>query len=311
MTDKSVEFSIVDVFTDTQFSGNPVAVIHDGRGLTTEEMQKISIEFGFSETTFICPPKSDQYTAEVRIFTPLEEIPFAGHPNIGTAFVVGNETTAAGPPISDRFVFDELGGEVRGTMVVEGETTRGASIAAPQSLQRLGLVPPETIAGCLGLKRSDILGASFPPMVASVGLPFAFAQISTLERLGDIQCDIGAFRDAANTGPRTVDGFAICAFVIIRQDTDGSLNIRSRVLSPLGVPPEDPATGSAAAALCGILSEDASNDVARFHVTQGVEMGRRSEIHVRIDHEAQRTTITGRCAKVARGTLTLANSGST
>src|SRR5215469_2986397 len=101
------EFVTVDVFTDRRFGGNPLAVVLDGKGLTSAQMQSIAAEFNLSETTFVLPPHDNSHTAEVRIFTPKAELPFAGHPNIGTAFVLGRQGSTYGRPMREPLVFEE------------------------------------------------------------------------------------------------------------------------------------------------------------------------------------------------------------
>ncbi|MEL6677974.1 MAG: PhzF family phenazine biosynthesis protein [Pseudomonadota bacterium] len=286
-----VPYSLVDVFTRTRFAGNPLAVIRDGRGLSDRQMHAIAREFGFSETTFILPPEGEAATARLRIFTPLEEIPFAGYPNIGSVFVMATEATAAGP-LGDTVRLEELGGEVRATPIREGGTVVGAEVAAPQRLRRIGAVEPALAARCLGLPLATIRSDRVPPCVASVGLPFAFVELRSLADLAGIVTDIAAFREAALRGPATVDGFAICAFV-----PDG-IAVRSRVLSPLGHPPEDPATGSASAALACLLAGEGDGT---YRIRQGVEMGRPSDIDVRV--AGGQAVIRGDCVRVGHGTL--------
>lgn len=297
-----VSFSIVDVFTCERFAGNPVAVIHDARALERQQMLNIAREFGFSETTFISPPRDAAHFAQVRIFTPLEEIPFAGHPNIGTVFVMGTQSTAALGALPEMAVLDEWGGDVRVWPIFEGAEVVGAEIQAPQGLERLGDVSFELVARCLGLDASEIAVDRFQPCVASVGLPFAFVELASLEALAAIECDIAAFRQAAERGPQTVDAFAVCAFVVLERCSD-FVTVRSRVLSPLGHPPEDPATGSASGALGALLADRAARGTTRFAVTQGVEMGRRSEIEVDVPANGGSVRIRGRCVEVAKGQL--------
>src|SRR5712671_7712290 len=105
-----LEFVTVDVFTQHRFGGNPLAVVLNGDGLTTAQMQSIAGEFNLSETTFVLPPKQPEHTAKVRIFTPKAELPFAGHPNVGTAFVLATRGGASGRATGDRLVFEEKAG---------------------------------------------------------------------------------------------------------------------------------------------------------------------------------------------------------
>src|SRR5260221_11224051 len=120
-----LEFTTVDVFTDRKFGGNPLAVVSDARGLSTEQMQAIAAEFNLAETTFVLPPKDPAHTAHVRIFTPKAELPFAGHPNVGTAFVLARMGRGG-----DRLVFEEIAGLVRLDVTREGGTGVATGLAA-------------------------------------------------------------------------------------------------------------------------------------------------------------------------------------
>ncbi|MEM9348692.1 MAG: PhzF family phenazine biosynthesis protein [Pseudomonadota bacterium] len=303
MSEVRVEFSLVDVFTQTRFAGNQVAVIHDATALSTAQMQDVAREFGFSETTFILPSQTQQHTARVRIFTPLEEIPFAGHPNIGTAFVIANTKTAA-RQMGDQgaFIFDEPGGDVTADIMRDGRVVIGAEITAPQPLKLLGHVDHEAMAQCLGLNSDQVLSDRIAPCVGSIRLPFAFVELTDLAALAAIECDILAFREAARKGPATVDGFAICAFVV-EHSLKSHWSIRSRVMSPLGHPAEDPAAGSASGALASLLAKDAQGGASEFRIIQGVEMGRRSEIEVTVPSPSARVRIRGRCVFVGSGQM--------
>jgi len=302
MAELTLNYSIVDVFTRTRFNGNPVAVIHDGGELNSDQMQSIAREFGFSETTFILPPNDSTATAQVRIFTPFDEIPFAGHPNIGTSFVIATKLTAALEPLPKELVLNELGGDVRVRLLYDQQTVSGAEIEAPQTLQIMGAVNPELMARCLGLEPEDINAETIAPCVASVGLPFAFVELEDLNALSSVTPDIAAFREAEQQGPNTVDGFAVCAFVIMK-DKGKSVELRTRVFSPLGHPLEDPATGSASGALAKLLSAAFERNDVIYKIIQGVEMGRPSNIIVRTTETHLPPLIQGSCVMVSEGTL--------
>src|SRR6201995_1029477 len=137
----------VDVFTDRPFGGNPLAVVLDAVGLSTDQMQSIAREFNYSETTFVLPPGDKAHDAQVRIFTVRSEIPFAGHPNVGTAFVLASR--AKTPPA--RFLFEEKAGLVPVEIVSADGEIVSAELTAPQSLQRLSAVSAEQAAACLSL----------------------------------------------------------------------------------------------------------------------------------------------------------------
>ena len=129
-----IPFVTVDVFTDRKFGGNPLAVIPDSRALTGAQMQAIAAEFNLAETTFVLPPQNPAHTAQVRIFTPRAELPFAGHPNIGTAFALAKESERAGQTASDPMIFEETAGLVRLSLLTEGAAVVGARLAPPQPL---------------------------------------------------------------------------------------------------------------------------------------------------------------------------------
>jgi PhzF family phenazine biosynthesis protein len=149
-----LNFITVDVFTDQQFGGNPLAVVLNGHGLTTEQMQSIAAEFNLAETTFVLPPKGP-HTAEVRIFTPRAELPFAGHPNIGTAFVLATLGNPYGSVISDPLVFEEKAGLVKLDLIRNGTLIIGARLAAPQPSFRNRQAPtPDSFRLCSVLQSS-------------------------------------------------------------------------------------------------------------------------------------------------------------
>ncbi|MEM7122007.1 MAG: PhzF family phenazine biosynthesis protein [Pseudomonadota bacterium] len=302
-----VPFWTVDVFTNRRYAGNPLAVITDARSLDDATMQTIANEFGYAETTFVLPPRDPATTAHVRIFTPLTEVPFAGHPNVGTAFVLASGGSDLDLAIDDTMVFDEAGGPVAIDIVRDDDAVLGAAITAPQAVERLGTCDVARIARCLSLPETAIATGRFTPTVASVGLEFAFAELATLDDLENITLDISAFAEAARTEINTVDDFALCAFVVL-DDRDNGFRVRSRVLSPLGHPIEDPATGSASGALASLLAASRAMpaDKTVVQIEQGVEMGRPSQITVTVpaeDGQVRAPTIRGTCVAVSKGVL--------
>ncbi len=158
----------VDVFTDRAFGGNPLAVVLDAGGLSTAQMQAIATEFNYSETTFVLPPQDSAHDAQVRIFTVRSEIPFAGHPNVGTAFVLA--TQAAKPPA--RLQFEEKAGLVPIEILTGEGGVVGAELTAPQPLKRSTQLSAERAAACLSLSAADVKTDRHSPQIASVGLPF-------------------------------------------------------------------------------------------------------------------------------------------
>jgi trans-2,3-dihydro-3-hydroxyanthranilate isomerase len=166
-------YMTVDVFTDRVFGGNPLAVVLDAQDLNTAQMQAIATEFNYAETTFVLPPQNPKHNAHVRIFTPRTEVPFAGHPNVGTAVVFAREREREGQGSAplDRLVFEEAAGLVAIRLMRERNSVVGAEFTAPESLTLGSKVSAVDIAECLSLAAADISLANHAPQVLSVGLP--------------------------------------------------------------------------------------------------------------------------------------------
>src|SRR5215468_9378758 len=179
----------VDVFTDRAFGGNPLAVVLDAGGLSTEQMQAIATEFNYSETTFVLPPADKGNDANVRIFTVRNELPFAGHPNVGTAFVLA--TQAATAPA--RLKFEEKAGLVPVEILTAQGKVVGAELTAPQPLTKGATVDAKEAAAILSLSASDIRTDRHAPQVASVGLPFLIVEIVSREAVKRAKPDAAAF----------------------------------------------------------------------------------------------------------------------
>lgn len=175
-----LEFATVDVFTDRRFGGNPLAVVTNAQGLSPEEMQAIAAEFNLAETTFVLPPADPAHTAEVRIFTPKAELPFAGHPNVGTAFVLARAGQSCGRAISgDRLVFEEKAGLVTMELTRTGGMIVAARLAAPAPHSIGSEIPSELVAEACSLKPADIRLDGHQPCIASCGLPLVFAELAS------------------------------------------------------------------------------------------------------------------------------------
>jgi trans-2,3-dihydro-3-hydroxyanthranilate isomerase len=298
----SFEFVTVNVFTGTRFAGNPLAVFPDARGLTDAQMQALAAEFNLSETTFVLPPANPQNHARVRIFTPKVELPFAGHPNVGTGFVLASRMKNA----PEHLVFEELAGLVR-VHVLHGPdgAITGTRIAAPRALSIGIAIPTEMVAACASLALDDILTTTHTPLIASVGTPFVIAEVASVEALSRASPDIAAFRAAAAEFGEISTRFAL--YLYVRRDGDVT-RLRARMFAPLGGVLEDPATGSAAAALAALLTSMAPTENADLHyeIEQGVEMGRPSQIIAGALKTAEGpvlATVAGSCVNVMRGTV--------
>ena len=247
----SIPFATVDVFTTTRFGGNPLAVVPDARNLSTEQMQSIAREFNYSESTFILPPSDPTNTARVRIFTPTQEIPFAGHPNVGTAFVLAQLPEVFGKSTTESMTFEEIAGLVTIKTTGSGPDLR-ATITAPELLSVHDLHHDIDLAACVGLTPADIFTGSHKPVIASVGLPFAIAQVTNLETLARAVPNLDAF--TRNNPHWGVPGLGLSIMLYTPIATDPH-TVRARMFAPLDNVPEDPATGSASGALGGLLAQ--------------------------------------------------------
>jgi trans-2,3-dihydro-3-hydroxyanthranilate isomerase len=280
-------FVTLDVFTTERFGGNPLAVFPEAEGLSDSAMQKLAREFNYSETTFVLPPDDPANTARVRIFTPAYEMPFAGHPNVGTGFVLAREGRAPNGVLR----FEEIAGlvEVR----VDGAVT---TIAAPQPLSTGETLPVAAVATCAGIDAADVITAAHQPVQASVGTPFFIAEV-TGAALTRAAPSLAGFQAARAARPHLGDRLALHLYA-----RDGA-RLRARMFVPLGGVPEDPATGSANVALGALLLSLSGEAERAFEIVQGVEMGRPSLLHVTATRGADgiRATVGGRCVPVLRG----------
>jgi trans-2,3-dihydro-3-hydroxyanthranilate isomerase len=290
---RTYPFVTVDVFTTQRFSGNPLAVFPDARGLSDAEMQSLAAEFNLSETTFVLPPDDPAHTARVRIFTPAQELPFAGHPNVGTGYVLAQQ----GRDRDGVLRFEELAGlvEVRVERDGAGAVT-GATIAAPQPLSLGARLPAETVAACAGLLPADVVTAAHEPVVASTGTPVVFAEVSATA-LAKAAPDVGGFRRALAQHPALEGNLLLYLYV-----RDGE-RLRARMFAPLAGVPEDPATGGAATPIAALLLSLTEEDRIAYDIVQGVEMGRPSLLRAtaRRTPDGIRATVGGGCVPVLRG----------
>ncbi|QWG25553.1 PhzF family phenazine biosynthesis protein [Bradyrhizobium sediminis] len=300
-----LQFQTVDVFTGTQFVGNPLAVVLNAEGLSTGQMQAIAAEFNLAETTFVLPPKDPAHTAEVRIFTPRSEMPFAGHPNVGTAFVLARAGISYGRPVSgDRVVFEEKAGLVPIDILRDGATAVGSKVAAPQPLAVGAEVAGELVASACGISLADIETAHHRPCIASCGAPFILAELKSRTALLGANPNADVFRLEVAKHP-------VVSVMIYAQVQEGDIDIRARMFAPHLNIPEDPATGAANVALIGLLASlrPEANLLLSKTIAQGVEMGRPSILQAQAEKKNGAVTATwigGRCVPVMSGTIDLA-----
>ena len=297
-------YRTADVFTDRMFGGNPVAVVLDAVGLSAAQMQAVAVEFNYSETTFVLPPRDPSHTAWVRIFTPSREVPFAGHPNVGTAFVLAQETAERGDVVPDRFTFEEAAGLVPVDLLREGAAVVGAELTAPEPLSRRAEVAPGRAAACLSLAAGEVRTDAHPPQVVSVGLPFLVVELATRDALRRARPDRAAY-----DGLLPLDGAtAVYAYTrdVGTDAPDAGTDLQARMFTPRMT--EDPATGSATAAVTALLAAPRGGADLRLRVSQGVDMGRPSLLLARAGRQGGGTAafVGGRCATAMEGSFVLA-----
>jgi trans-2,3-dihydro-3-hydroxyanthranilate isomerase len=300
-----LQFQTVDVFTGTQFAGNPLAVVLNAEGLSTEQMQTIAAEFNLAETTFVQPPKHTAHTAEVRIFTPRYEMPFAGHPNVGTAFVLARAGVCYGRPVDgEGVIFEEKAGLVPIEILRDGTTVVGARLASPQPLSVGAEIAVELVASACGISPADIEIANHRPCIASCGAPFILTELKSRAALAAATARSDVFLNEVSKQAAT-------SILIYTQVNEGDIDIRARMFAPHHGIPEDPATGSANVALIGLLAKlrpEANLSLSKT-IAQGVEMGRPSILQAKAEKKngvVTATFIGGRCVPVMSGSIDLA-----
>lgn len=285
-----LDYETADVFTTTRFGGNPLAVVHGAESLDGARMQAIAREFNLSETVFILP--SGVADARLRIFTPGQEVPFAGHPNVGAAVLLARRLDGA--PATLRL--EQEAGIVTAWITRNAAgTPTAAEIEAPLPLQLGANLDAAEVALCAGLPPGAIHTNGHPPIEAGCGLPFAIAEVEDVATLAAATPDTPAFRrHLSRTG------------ALLLHAPLGLGRRRARMFSPLDGIGEDPATGSANCALAGLLLAVAGGSVLNLEVEQGIEMGRPSVLHLAARREADgaiRVRVGGGVVPVARGTI--------
>jgi trans-2,3-dihydro-3-hydroxyanthranilate isomerase len=296
-------FVTLDVFTRQALAGNPLAVVLDSEVLDTERMQAIAKEFNLSETVFVLPPEHDRHRARLRIFTPGRELPFAGHPTVGTAVLLALED-GGGATGSMAFGLEEQVGVVSCVVEVEGEGRGHARFRVPRLPEVWGEGRDRAeIAWALGLDPVEIGLGRHEPSRHSAGVPFDFVPVASLDA-------IGRARPSAEAFGKVFGGDHQSVFVYTRQTIHAGHHFHARMFAPSFGIAEDPATGSAAAAFAGVLMqfEPLGDGEHSFIIEQGYEMGRPSEIAVQVVIEQGRLAsaeIGGGAVLVSEGRLRL------
>lgn len=278
-------FITVDVFTSRRFAGNPLAVFPDARGLDPGQMQQIAREFNLSETTFVLPPEDGRHTRRVRIFTPGAEVPFAGHPTVGTAWVLAHLGEVPLTGDTTRIVFEEGVGPVPVSIFAKDGRPVASQLTAAK-LPEFGPLPPgpHAIAAALSLETSDLIGTPYEPEAVSCGLPFLFVPLRD-------RAAVARARLNRQEWERVLGSYWATEVFFFAFDPElPGTDLHARMFAPkLGVM-EDPATGAAVSALGGYLGrrDERTDGTLRWIVEQGFEMGRPSLLELEIDKRGSR-----------------------
>ena len=296
----SHEFVTVNVFTDIRFGGNPLAVFPAAAGLTDAQMQTLAREFNYSETTLCC-----------RRPTPATPPACASLPRPARSRLPATPTRAPAtcwppaPPVPpEHFTFEEDAGLVRVHILLGADgSPNGARVSAPHALSIGVAVPTATVAECASLEPEDIATTAHEPLVASVGLPFVIAEVASVAALSRAIPDVTAFRRAVHG----IDELAGSCNLLLYARVDGdATRLRVRMFAPLAGVVEDPATGSASAALAALLTLLAPGDTVdlAYDITQGVEIGRPSRLYATARKDAEGpvlASVAGSCVGVMHG----------
>lgn len=291
-----LDYLLLDVFTDVPLQGNPLAVVLDADDLLDDEMQAVAREFNLSETIFLQSPRNERNTAAVRIFTPHHELPFAGHPTVGATVVLGLQHRASAVRIEEQV------GLV--TALFEKTSKRGgeARFGLPKLPGRLADLPNRLgLAQALGIEVGDVGCESFRPAVFSAGVTFHLVPVRDAAVLRRIEVNRAIWNEVFSH-----DHHSAYVFTLTPGEPDNDLAAR---MFGMGIG-EDPGTGAAAAALIGLLAEEApfSTGQADYVLRQGVEMGRPCRISLQFrkhDDKIAHAAVGGHALIVGEGTLDL------
>jgi trans-2,3-dihydro-3-hydroxyanthranilate isomerase len=298
---RSFQFYTCDVFTSDRFGGNQLAVFPDARDLDPALMQPIAREFNFSETTFVLPPSDSANTRRVKIFTPGGELQFAGHPTVGTAFVLATIGAIPLKGAETRIVLEEGVGPVPVTIRQENGQPGFAQLSVAQ-LPMVGPPAPSAadLAKCLGLDAGDTMSGEWGPEGRSCGTPFLMVPIRSRKALARARVNMDAW-EAVLGSYWTNKVFFFCN----EPELKGS-HYRARMFAPAIGVPEDPATGSACAGFAGYLADrdQRADGPLRWRVEQGFEMGRPSLLDLEVDKKSGAVTavrVGGNSVLVSKG----------
>lgn len=297
MTRNRRRYLVLDVFTDRPYGGNPLALLPEAEGLSVAQMQQIAREFNLSETGFVRPPRHRHETHRLRIFTPTQELPFAGHPTIGAALALAAEGW-------DRpeLVFGQEIGPVR-VSLRQQKHNRSAWLWAPK-LPEVGPPPPpnSALAALLGLRPTDILAGDWGPAAVSAGMPYLVVPVRDADALARAELDLQRWKEILKSW------WANQVYVVAPLEGPGGTRYRARMFGPAIGIPEDPATGSAATAFPGWLAPrlGTTDGILTVTVEQGAALGRPSTLMIEAeldDGDLTAVRVGGTAVAIAEGTL--------
>lgn len=295
-------YAVYDVFTDRALAGNPLAAVFDTDGLDTEAMQAIAGEFNLSETVFVRPPTNPAQTAELRIFTPARELPFAGHPTVGASIAIAERNGVEGSAIQ---VLEELVGPVRAAVTIRKGETSFAEFDLPRLPEPVDFdATREDVAIAIGVDPLEIGFENHKTAAWSAGVPYVTVPVAGLGVAERVTINSDAWL-ALLPGTMAVPA---APFVYCRESVRHDSAFHARMFAPWDGIAEDPATGSAAAAFASQIMyfDEPVDGPSSFWIEQGMEMGRPSHIRLEIDVKGgaiDAARIGGGAVKVAEGTL--------
>ena len=299
---RQFSYEIFDVFTSRRFTGNGLAVVKDADGLSDQEMQAIAREFNLSETVFLLSAENQAHSARIRIFTPLTELPFAGHPTVGTAVKLASDRYGDVSKEEDAIiVLEENVGPIRVGVRLRPDEAPFAEFDLPKMPIELPDVPTiDELSMVLGLTNGEIGFENHQPSRFDSGMSFVFIPVRDLDAIGRARVESSVMSKLLGPERRSV-------YLYCRETQKRSHSFHARMFAPLNGIPEDPATGSAAAAFAGVVMkyDRPSGGTNNYIIEQGYEMGRDSNIHLElvVNGDLHAVRIGGNVVKVAAGTL--------
>lgn len=302
------DYAIYDVFTGTALAGNPLAVVFDADHLSDSRMQMIAREFNLSETVFVQTPENPAHTARLRIFTPGRELPFAGHPTVGAAIALADRRLGDAVPANGMDMvkmLEEVIGAVRCAVRIRPGEAGFAEFDLPRLSRRIDIeIEPADIGAALGLDPHEIGFENHRVSLWSAGVAFVMVPVHDLAAAAKACCNAGEWDRVAPMG----DGELAYAYVYCRGGMHHTASFHARMFAPGDGIPEDPATGSAAAALSGAIHQfdGLLEGNHALVIEQGIEMGRPSLIHLHMactGPDVSHVRIGGEAVRIAEGRL--------